>query len=226
MQPFKIVRSFIRHSRLYIALFLLCFALSAGSSAYALTFKSNGDVVQNTKNESKSKSGNLTKSDDIMSFDVSLSSSALKNLKRLPFEFDFSKHEIWTDMSQTICSFEIKRRAIEERRVETMATGQLEIENGVFNFLQHLWNTKGMSDQSYLKEEGNLKILKNGEPIGKMPYFHLYINKGEVAQPPLYVELTGDREQGDKSSPEGVFSFYVDDWQEGLLSIKYCRPST
>ena len=47
----------------------------------------------------------LTKSQEIMSFDITISGSILENLKRLPFEFDFSKHNIWTEMHQVDCSF-------------------------------------------------------------------------------------------------------------------------
>ena len=169
--------------------------------------------------------GKLTKSEEIMSFDVAISDSALENLKRLPFEFDFSKHKIWTDMPEVGCFFEIQRRPIEDRRLETMASGRLKIENGIFEFRRNSWRTGGMAEPSYLKDEGNLRVLLDGSPIGKMPYFHLFINQGEVALPPEYVELTKEREQGDKGSPEGVFSFYVDDWQEGLLSIRNCKEA-
>ena len=167
----------------------------------------------------------LPKSEEIMSFDITIGGSTLENLKRLPFEFDFSKHIIWIEMHKVDCSFEIQRRPIEDQRIETMASGQLRIENGVYNFLQNDWRTRGMADASYLQDEGNLRLLKDGRPIGKMPYFHLFINQGEVARPPEYVELTKEREKGDRGSPEGVFSFYVDDWQEGLLSIQNCKAA-
>ena len=170
--------------------------------------------------------GKLTKSEEIMSFDVAISDSALENLKRLPFEFDFSKHEIWTEMPAVGCAFEIQRRPIEDRRLETMASGRLKIEDGIVEFRRNSWRTGGMAEPSHLKDEGNLRVLLDGSPIGKMPYFHLFINQGEVARPPLYVELTMEREKGDTGSPEGVFSFYVDDWQEGLLKIQRCRPSS
>ena len=98
-------------------------------------------------------------------------------------------------------------------------------ENGIFEFRRNSWRTGGMAEPSYLKDEGNLRVLLDGSPIGKMPYFHLFINQGEVALPPEYVELTKEREQGDKGSPEGVFSYYVDDWQEGLLSIRNCKSA-
>ena len=129
-----------------------------------------------------------------MSFDVAINGSALENLKRLPFEFDFSKHKIWTDMSEVGCFFEIQRRPIEDRRLETTASGRLRINNGVFDFRRHSWRTRGMADPSYLQYEGNLRLLKDGILIGKIPYFHLFINQGGVALPPEYVELTKERE--------------------------------
>ena len=106
-----------------------------------------------------------------------------------------------------------------------MASGRLKIENGIFEFRRNSWRTGGMAEPLYLKDEGNLRVLLDGSPIGKMPYFHLFINQGEIARPPKYVELTKEREQGDKGSPEGIFSFYVDDWQEGLLSVRNCKSA-
>lgn len=182
-------------------------------------------LAKDWSNKKTDSAGKLTKSQEIMSFDIAISGSALENLKRLPFEFDFSEHEIWTEMPAVGCSFEIQRRPIEDRRLETMASGRLKIEKGIFEFLRNSWRTGGMAEPSHLKDEGNLRVLLDGSPIGKMPYFHLFINQGEVALPPEYVELTKEREQGDRGSPEGVFSFYVDDWQEGLLKIARCRPS-
>jgi hypothetical protein len=225
MQTSKISRLFLGCSSFCISLFCLTFTLFDGSAAHALTFKSDGTVVRNSNDKTAQKTGKLTKSDEITSFDVTISGSHLKKLKRLPFEFDFSKHKIWSGMPEVGCFFEIQRRPIEDRRLETMASGRLRIKNGVFDFLKHNWRTRGMAEPSYLQDEGNLRLLKDGEPIGKIPYFHLFINQGEVALPPEYVELTKKREQGNEGSPEGVFSFYVDDWQEGLLSIRNCKKA-
>lgn len=225
MQLSNATRYSLAYSIFCLSLLCLLFTFFDGSSAHALTFKSDGTVVQSSKNKSTSKTGKLVKSDEIMSFDVTISGSALEDLKRLPFEFDFSKQTIWTDMPEVGCFFEIQRRPIEDRRLETMASGRLRIKNGVFDFQRNSWRTRGMADPSYLQDEGNLRLLKDGRPIGKMPYFDLFINQGEVARPPRYVELTKEREQGDKGSPEGVFSFYVDDWQEGLLSIRNCKAA-
>ena len=194
MQLSNAIRCSLAYSIVCLSLLCLVSTFFDGGSAHALTFKSDGTVVQNSKNKSTSKTGKLAKSDEIMSFDIAISGSALENLKRLPFEFDFSKHKIWTDMPEVGCFFEIQRRPIEDRRLETMASGRLRINNGVFDFRRHSWRTLGMADPSYLQDEGNLRLLKDGRPIGKMPYFHLFINQGEVALPPEYVELTKERE--------------------------------
>ena len=43
-----------------------------------------------------------------------------------------------------------------------------------------------------------------------------------MARPPIYVELSKQRELGDNESVEGRYSFYVDDWAEGLLDVRDC----
>ena len=223
MQPSKVVSSYLACFSFCIPLLCLFSTFFDSGSAHALTFKSDGSVVQNGKNNATSKTGKLTKSQEIKSFDVSISGSALENLKRLPFEFDFTKHEIWADLPTQRCAFKLERRGIENQRIELMASGRLRIEKGTVSFRRNKWNTGGMANKSFLQDEGNIKLLRGGTPVGKIPYFHLFVNQGEVARPPKYVELTKKREKGEAGSPEGTFSFYVDDWQEGLFTIKNCR---
>ena len=223
MQPSKVVSSYLACFSFCIPLLCLFSTFFDSGSAHALTFKSDGSVVQNDKNNATSKTGKLTKSQEIKSFDVSISGSALENLKRLPFEFDFTKHEIWADLPTQRCAFKLERRGIENQRIELMASGRLRIEKGTVSFRRNKWNTGGMANKSFLQDEGNIKLLRGGTPVGKIPYFHLFVNQGEVARPPKYVELTKKREKGEAGSPEGTFSFYVDDWQEGLFTIKNCR---
>ena len=184
---------------------------------------SSAVLAKDWSNKKTDDAGKLAKSEEIMSFDISISGSRLENLKRLPFEFDFTRYEIWTDLPEHRCAFKLERRGIENQRIELMASGRLRIEKGTVSFRRNKWNTGGMADKSFLQDEGNLKILMDGAPVGKIPYFHLFTNQGEVARPPEYVELTKERIQGDDGSPEGTFSFYVDDWQEGLFTIKNCQ---
>lgn len=164
----------------------------------------------------------LKPAESIQSYAVEIDEEALAGLKRLPWDYDFSNLDIWEERHERRCFFEIIRRPIEDRRREKLASGVLDVSGGTIVFAGHEWRTKGMADETYLKNESNLKVLRDGRPVGIMPYFHLFINDGEVARPPLYVELTRDREAGEEGSLNGSFSFYVDDWQEGLLEIRNC----
>jgi len=164
----------------------------------------------------------LLPSSNVVVFEVSMNKETMAGLKRLPWEFDHSSFDIWTDLNATNCWFEINRRPFENKRLEKMVSGKLDIINGEIIFGAHKWRTGGMASPDYLKHESNLKVLRNGRPVGKMPYFHLFINKGEVALPPVFVELTRNREGGNSGSASGIFSFYVDDWQEALFEIRNC----
>jgi len=164
----------------------------------------------------------LKQSKVIQSFDIIIDAKAAKRLKRLPWEYNFLNKDIWKNLNKQKCFFSINRRPIKNKRVELMASGTLEIKNGTVFFTSNSWRTRGMSSSDYLKNESNLKILRNGVPVGKMPYFHLFINQGEVARPPLYVELSKEREKGETDTVEGYYSFYVDDWQEGIFNIRNC----
>jgi len=164
----------------------------------------------------------LKPSDDIKVFDVAIDEETMAGLKRLPWEFDYSVFDVWTELNAQNCRFQINRRMLEDKRLEKLAGGTLNVVDGTVMFASHSWRTGGMANADYLKYESNLKILRDGRPAGKMPYFHLFINKGEVALPPVFVELTREREAGAKGSVSGVFSFYVDEWQDGLLEISNC----
>jgi hypothetical protein len=192
-------------------------------SAVALTFKSDGTVEQSNR-KSGSMSGKLGKSKVLQTFDVMIDADQIANLKRLPNQFDFSNANIWTDFAATSCQFEIKRRMLENKRVERLARGKLTVSDGVFEFGENYWRTGGMATPEHLKDEANLRWTRGSLPIGKMPYFHLFINQGEVALPPLYVQLAERKAEGASGVLAGLYEFYVDDWQDGLLELKDCRP--
>jgi hypothetical protein len=172
--------------------------------------------------ETKLSDKTLNISEVIQSFDVIIEAGTLQSLKRLPWEYDFSNKDVWTDLKKEKCFFSLSRREIEDKRIELLASGAFSIENGKIIFGSNSWKTRGMSSPEYLKNESNLRVLRNGIPIGKIPFFLLFTNKGEVARPPIYVELSKQRELGDNESVEGRYSFYVDDWAEGLLDVRDC----
>ena len=172
--------------------------------------------------ETNSSDKTLNISEVIQSFDVVMEAETSQSLKRLPWEYDFSGKDVWTDLKKEKCSFSLSRRVIEDKRTELLASVAYSIEHGKIIFSSNSWKTGGMSSPEYLKNESNLRVLRNGIPIGKIPFFLLFTNKGEVARPPKYVELSKRRELGDTENVEGRYSFYVDDWAEGLLDIRNC----
>jgi len=170
------------------------------------------------------KINSLKRSVDVESFEITIDEPSLKNLKQLSNFFDFKDVAIWSDLPHQQCQFKIHRRPFHDRRLELMAYGEFNIREGIFDFQSNSWRTNGMSDETYLKEEANLRFTRSGLPVGIIPYFHLFVNQGEVALPPLYVELSDTKEEGNALSLEGSYSFYVDEWQEGILSISKCKP--
>lgn len=134
---------------------------------------------------------------------------------------DFSQVSVADDLNMS-CRFTIERQVREDMsRIELMASGQLEIVAGMIEFATHSWRTRGLASEEYLQEEAVLAIDEEGAINGTMPYFHLFIDAGEVALPPEYVQLPREYVP-DGVYPEGVTTFDVDDWQLGRLKIFRC----
>lgn len=134
---------------------------------------------------------------------------------------DFSQVSIANDLYVS-CRFAIERQERENMsRIELMASGQLEIVAGMIEFATHSWRTRGLASEEYLHEEAVLAVDEEGSVNGTMPYFHLFINDGEVALPPEYVQLP--REYVPEGAyPQGITTFDVDDWGLGRLKIFNC----
>ena len=203
-----------------IVTFLAIIAFFSSSPSFELRAADWKNSSSATETKSSDKTLNI--SEVIQTFDVMSEAGTLQSLKRLPWEYDFSSKDVWTDLKKEKCFFSLSRRTIKDKRIELLASGAFSIENGKIIFGSNSWKTRGMSSPEYLKNESNLRVLRNGIPIGKIPFFLLFTNKGEVARPPEYVELSKQRELGDNENVEGRYSFYVDDWAEGLLDVRDC----
>ncbi|MDC1383952.1 hypothetical protein N8500_10815 [Candidatus Puniceispirillum sp.] len=174
----------------------------------------------NAKTETNKK---LKKSDKIISYGVKINSELLDSLKRAPTFFDFSDVEILTTLNMK-CFFNISRQAIETLRIEMLGRGALQVTDGRVNFLENSWRTGGISSPLFLQTEANLVIETSGSLVGRMPYFHSFINDGEVAKPPKYVTLGENKKKsGNKKTAEGLHVFFVDNWQRGRIKIRACK---
>lgn len=140
-------------------------------------------------------------------------------------DFNFSKSDI-ADAQNWQCNFVISRDLEGEDDVERLAKGKLEIVDGQLEFRKHQWYTGGMSDDTFLTDDANLMLTKSGKIVGKIPYFHLYVDRGDVALQPLYPTLSTDFEEIRKF-PEGESAFHVEAGMLGIFKLWGCKePSS
>lgn len=143
-------------------------------------------------------------------------------------QLDVSSLKLLTSLTNDNCRFEIFRKVIENKRVEGLASGDFTVKNGIITFGDNLWYTGGLADSSYLKEKGVLAISDGFLLHGYIPYFHMFVSPGEIAQKPLQIDFTGTESEEtqkifkvNENWPK-VYPFYVDTWQSGAISL-LCR---
>ena len=110
-----------------------------------------------------------------------------------------------------------------------MLTGKLEF-NGADAIINGSWRMGGLSgDPSYLEDEVNLKLTENGHLIGKMAFFLLNVNDGEVPRNPDYIVLN-EHERSTPINPTLENTFFdqyidVEDWAGGFMQVYACKQS-
>lgn len=206
------------------------------NGAYLAEAESRG-LACAKENQSASKitqSQKLAKSGGIRVYPVVLAS---KDQQRLMSEainktaFDFSPYPIVDFKQPMTCEFRLRRVVYEdfkEGMMEhwNMARGQITfIGKGVK--VDGEWRMKGLSkDSSYLEKEVNLGLAKQGHLVGKMAYFQLVTDPGEVPTKPLYVELLPHKRSQPLVLQDPKFAeFWIDveDWAGGVLRIWSCE---
>lgn len=134
---------------------------------------------------------------------------------------DFSDVDVASTVSFDQCRFTIGRKVRSDQREETLASGLLSIDRGNIIFAQHIWNTGGLADETYLHNEARLVIDKDGIVHGRMPFFHMFEVAGQTVAPPLDVELPGTHD-APGAFPLGVTRFPVTSFADGFLDIYVC----
>jgi hypothetical protein len=140
---------------LRIVLFLAIIAFFGSIPLFELSaavWKNSSSTI-----ETKSSDKTLNISEFIQTFDVVMETETLQSLKRLPWEYDFSSKDVWTDLKKEKCFFSLSRRTIKDKRIELLASGAFSIENGKIIFGSNSWKTRGMSSPEYLKNESFTK---------------------------------------------------------------------
>ena len=144
-------------------------------------------------------------------------------------QFDVSKINLMSNLNGHKCRFSIQRKQIKNKYKlpELLATGKFSINGGVISFEKNEWRTGGLADGSYLIKDGALALSDNYLLHGTIPYFHLFVSPGEIAERPMQIDFNGTSHYDKKISQSDEswrmrYSFYVDTWQSGILTLK-CR---
>ena len=185
-------------------------------------------LIKATENESK-----------IMIYDVVFSQSVLDNLLSKGIgktDFDFSIYKIVKSHEKLQCFFRLRRvvyENIDEGEIEdwNIADGYLLIEKGEVNIdaNQSRWKMGGLSaDPSYLEDEVNLRLTKDGYFVGKMAYFTHHIDTGEVPRSPLYIEIKKHKRSiplNYKNPKKESAELWIDveEWAGGVLLLSNCK---
>lgn len=167
----------------------------------------------------------LLKEDSIRIYEVDLALESTADAFRKT-DFDFSLYDINDAHDPMRCGFGIYRAIYETGVIEDWAlvNGDLLIQDGLVKFLKHRWRTRGLSNSSYLTKEANLKLTKEGYVVGKIPYFHFFVNDGEPPMLPLYVSFKQHKDSKpiDTNSSVGVSAemwVEVDGWADGVMYL-------
>ena len=205
----------------------------------AKTTTTQSTTTNNKKTSSKKTS--LSKDSAITIYDVVFTSEVLKELLERVVsktDYDFNKHKLANNLENWRCSFQMKRVEYDnsvEGIIQNwhMAKGIINIRGSDVEFAKgSYWTMGGLStDPSYLQDEVNIKLTEDGHIVGRMAYFHLGVEEGEVPINPMYVTLKKHK----KSKPIDVKSIqktkadlWIDvvDWSGGILRVNNCKQTT
>jgi len=172
-------------------------------------------------------------------YDVAFSQSVLDSLLSKDVgktDFDFSIYKIVKSHEKLQCFFRLRRvvyENIDEGEIEdwNIADGYLLIEKGEVNIdgNRSQWKMGGLSyDSSYLEDEVNLRLTKDGHLVGKMAYFNLHIDTGEAPRIPLYIEIKQHKRSiplNYKNPKKESAELWIDveEWAGGVLYLSNCK---
>ena len=204
-------------------------------------FNCNTDSLdKENKNISLNKTKTKNKDLEIKIYEVSFSPGVLDELLNLVIsktDFDFSQYKLTNNKNDFQCRFSMARivyEKIKEGQEEgwNIAEGNIIIKGSNVEFgHQARWKMGGLSsDPSYLKDQVNIKLSNRGHLVGKMAYFNLKTNNGEVPTNPLYPILTEHK----RSTPLNLNNitntaakFYIDveDWAGAVMYVNGCKQN-
>ena len=213
-------------------------SVSDDGSFYVFNCTIDNLGMENNKNTSLNKIKTKNKDLEIKIYEVSFSSRVLDELLNLVVsktDFDFSQYKLSNNKKDIQCRFSMTRivyEKIKEGREEgwNIAEGNIIIKGSNVEFGQQArWKMGGLSsDPSYLRDQVNIKLSNRGHLVGKMAYFNLKTNDGEVPTNPLYPILTEHKRStpinlNNIKNTAGKFYIDVEDWAGAVMYIEGCK---
>ena len=197
---------------------------------------SNNSIKDTNVSSNNSKSG--SNNSEIKIYEVSFAPEVLDELLNLVVsktEFDFSKYKLTKNEDDFQCRFTMTRivyENIKEGKEEgwNIAEGNINIRGSNVEFGSNAkWRMGGLSsDPSYMRDQVNLKLTDDGHIVGKMAYFNLHVDNGEVPINPMYPILTKNKRStpinlNNLSSANTKLFIDVEDWAGAVMYVRNCR---
>jgi len=193
----------------------------------------NGNA-NTSSNNSKSESNNS----EIKIYEVSFAPEVLNELLNLVVsktDFDFSEYKLTNNEDDFQCRFRMSRivyENVKEGKEEpwNISEGSLNIIGSNVEFARNSrWRMGGLSsDPSYMRDQVNLRLTSDGHFVGKMAYFNLSVDNGEVPINPMYPILTKHKRStpinlNNITNANAKLFIDVEDWAGGVMYIRNCK---
>ena len=214
-------------------------SVSEDGTYFVYSCNKNDSISNNEdKNASSANTNTVNEDSGIKIYDVTFSPGVLDELLNLVVsktEFDFSKYKLTKNEDDFQCRFTMTRivyENIKEGKEEgwNIAEGNINIRGSNVEFGNNAkWRMGGLSsDPSYMRDQVNLKLTDDGHIIGKMAYFNLNVDDGEVPINPMYPILTQHKRSSPinlskKSFTNAKLFIDVEDWAGAVMYIRNCK---
>ena len=198
----------------------------------------NSNNAIGNANTSSNNSTSESNNSEIKIYEVSFAPEVLDELLNLVVsktDFDFSEYKLTKNEDDFQCRFRMSRivyENIKEGKEEpwNIAEGNIDIRGSNVEFGSDAkWRMGGLSsDPSYLRDQVNLKLTDEGHIVGKMAYFNLHVDNGEVPINPMYPILTKHKRStpinlNNLTNTSAKLFIDVEDWAGGVMYVRNCK---
>ena len=208
-----------------------------GGKAVAGAAKTNTTASTNKKTTTSQKASSSVDK-EIKIYDVAFSPEVLDkllNLVVMPTDYDFSKHQLTKNDKDIGCRFRMTRiiyDVVEEGQIEgwNMSDGNINIKGSNVEFGNRArWHMRGLSeDPSYFRDEVNLRLTENGHIVGKMAFFLLSSDPGELPRNPQYPIFTEHKRStpidlNNINNVNAKLFIDVEEWAGAVMYVSSCK---